>query len=89
MATDCIATLPARAATIGGELVPTPSRRINLKTLAQVRREMAFVYREMRAGSIESQDGTRYVYVLAQVGKMIVETELERRVARLEAKHGP
>ena len=49
-----------------------------------VRREMAAVYREMRAGSIESQDGTRYVYVLAQVGKMIEQSELERRVAALE-----
>jgi len=48
---------------------------------------MAYVYREMRAGVIESQDGTRYVYVLAQVGKMIEQSELEKRIAQLEAKH--
>jgi hypothetical protein len=88
MPLDCTLNLPATRAMTSGELVPIPLRRISLKTLFQVRREMASVYREMRAGSIESQDGTRYVYVLAQVGKMIEQSELERRVAQLEANRG-
>jgi hypothetical protein len=48
---------------------------------------MAAVYREMRTGAIDSQDGTRCVYVLAQIGKLLELLELEKRVAALEAQH--
>ena len=89
MSNNCNVVLAAGGSDTSNALVPTPSRRINLKTLSHVRREMAFVYREMRVGAIESQDGTRFVYVLAQIGKMVEQTDLERRVAQLEAKHGP
>ena len=88
MASNCKPISRVESVATEGDLVPTPSRRISLKTLGHVRREMAYVYREMRAGVIESQDGTRYVYVLAQVGKMIEQSELEKRIAQLEAKHG-
>ncbi|QBB70628.1 hypothetical protein ELE36_09755 [Pseudolysobacter antarcticus] len=84
----CEPKVPTTIATTGGGLAPTPSRRINLKTLAQVRREMSHVYREMRAGALESHHGTRFVYVLAQVGKMIEQSELEKRITQLEARHG-
>jgi hypothetical protein len=65
-------------------LLPTPYR-IDLKTLDDVRVEMARVYRDMRSGRIESQDGTRLVYVLAQIGKIIEAVEIEKRVEALEA----
>ena len=47
---------------------------------------MAAVYREARAGTIASQDATRFVFVLAQIGKLIELSELERRLSVLEAR---
>lgn len=76
------------AATIdgqSGEVDPTP-RRIDLKTLDHVKVEMARVYREMRFKKLESQDGTRLVYVLGQIGKIIELAEIERRLIDLEQK---
>lgn len=87
MTGNCIASAPADIVAAQRARLPTSPRRINLKTLGQVRREMALVYRQMRAGAIESQDGTRYVYVLSQIGKMIEIDEIERRLCALEAKN--
>jgi hypothetical protein len=67
---------------------PTPSR-IDLKTIDDVRLEMARCYRDMRANKIQPTDGTRLVYVLAQIGKMIELHDIEERVERLEAKNEP
>ena len=43
---------------------PTHTPKINLHDAAHIRREMAAIYRDMRAGKIETQDGTRLAYVL-------------------------
>jgi hypothetical protein len=67
----------------GLTVIPTPSR-IDLKTIDDVRLEMARVYRDMRSRSIDTQDGTRLTYVLAQIGKLIESGELERRIESLE-----
>ncbi|MBZ0145041.1 MAG: hypothetical protein K8F56_15825 [Rhodocyclaceae bacterium] len=83
MSVECTQDSPA---TIDGatlKVLPTP-RRIDLATLEQVRQEMARVYRDMRAGSIESQDGTRLVYVLAQLAKLHESTEVAKRLESLE-----
>jgi hypothetical protein len=72
---------------LSGELVdikPTPS--IHLKTIDDVRLEMAKVYRDMKLQKIPTQDGTRLVYVLAQIGKMIELHDLEKRVNLLEER---
>lgn len=63
-----------------------PARALPLKTLAQCRREMAKLYREVRGGMLESSEATRLVYVLAQVGKLIEVAELERRLYALEVR---
>ena len=68
------------------EVLPTPSRT-DLKTIDDVRLEMARVYREMRGNSMETQQGTRLVYVLSQIGKLIEIHEIERRIAALEASN--
>ena len=60
--------------------------RIDLKTIDDVRLEMARVYRDMRAGRILTNDGTRLVYVLGQIGKMIELHEIIKRVEKLEEK---
>ena len=65
-------------------LLPTPPR-IDLKTIDDVRVEMARGYRDMRANRIDTADGTKLAYVLAQLGKLIEVGEIEQRVEALEA----
>lgn len=62
---------------------PTP-REIHLKTIDHVRLEMSKVYRDMKLQKIPTHDGTRFVYVLAQIGKMIEIGQLEQRLTILE-----
>lgn len=63
---------------------PTPYR-IDLKSIDDVRLEMAKVYRSMKSGEIQSSDGTRFVYVLSQIGKLIEVYEVEKRLSILES----
>ncbi|MBI5461951.1 MAG: hypothetical protein HY941_07175 [Gammaproteobacteria bacterium] len=56
-----------------------------MRAVADCHREAAKVYRDMRSGKIEPQEGTRLVYVLGQITSMITAGELERRIAALEA----
>lgn len=68
----------------GLSVVPTSVRRPDLASLTDVRREMGKVYREMRVRRIETQDGTRMVYVLSQIGKLIQQDEIVARISALE-----
>ena len=68
-----------------GMLNPTPLK-IDLKSIDDVRLEAARVYRDMRAQKIPTHDGTRLVYVLAQIGKLIEQHDLEMRISLLEEK---
>ena len=71
-----------------GRLDPT-HREIHLKSVDNVRVEMAKVYRDMRRGVVDTGDGTKLVYVLAQIGKMIELHDLEVRLELLEgSKNG-
>jgi hypothetical protein len=69
-----------------GELEPTPST-IKLKSIDDVRVEMGKVYREMKRGKIEPSDGTKLVYVLSQIGKMIELHDIEKRISALEQQN--
>ena len=69
-----------------GDILPTPSKKIDLATINDVRLEMASVYRAMKGGSIEVGNGSRLVYVLGQIGKMIEVHEIVLRVDKLEGK---
>ncbi len=66
-----------------GKLDPTP-REIHLKTIDNVRLQMACVYRDMRRGVVDTGDGSKLVYVLAQIGKMIEMHDFETRLNLLE-----
>jgi len=66
----------------GVSLLPSP--HLNLNNLDGIRREMAKVYKDMRRGSIPSQDGTRLVYVLGELRKVFEACELEKRIEALE-----
>lgn len=77
---------PGLPVTIEGQAIrvlPTP-RRVDLKTLEQVRFEMARVYRAVDRGDYDSGEGSRRVFMLAQIGKLVELTDLERRVETLE-----
>ena len=65
---------------------PTP-HRIDLKVIDDIRLEMARVYRDMRSQRIPTTDGTRLVYVLSQIGKMVELYEIEKRIGELEAAY--
>ncbi len=65
-------------------LMPTPSPTIHLKSLHDVRIEMAKVYREMKRGKVPAQDGTRLVYVLSQIGRVIEGQIVGDRVEAVE-----
>lgn len=67
------------------DIRPTPT--IHLKTIDDVRLEMAKVYRDMKFKKIAANDGTRLVYVLGQIGRMIELHDIEMRLEVLEAKN--
>ena len=75
--------VPVTVAERGVTVLPTPPR-IDLKTIDDVRVEAARVYRDMRAGRIETQHGTRLVYVLGVIGKLIESGDLEKRLEAVE-----
>ena len=72
---------------ITGNVLPTRNKKIDLATIDDVRLEMASIYRSMKSGSIETSDGTKLVYVLGTIGKMIEIHDIERRIELLEKKN--
>ena len=63
------------------DLIP---REIKLKTADDVRLEMGKVYRDMKGKRIDMADGTKLVYVLSAIGKVIELVEIEKRIELLE-----
>ena len=76
---------PVTVENASGKVVATP-KKIDLSTINDVRLEMASVYRAMKGGNIEAGNGSRLVYVLGQIGKMIELHDIEKRVEQLEGK---
>ncbi|HQS03651.1 MAG TPA: hypothetical protein PK693_10800 [Halothiobacillus sp.] len=66
------------------ELTPP---RINLSSSADVRRELAKVYRDVRQGRMDASEGTKLGYLLELMRKMIETEELEKRLAKIEANN--
>ena len=62
---------------------PTPPQ-IKLGSIAEVRRELARVYRDARGGNIETGDASRLSYILVSIGKLILDNEIEQRLTKLE-----
>lgn len=78
---------PEQTCTMTGEVLhPIPPPKIDLRNLEAVRREMGKVYREMRSGELQPENGTRLVYVLDRIGKLIEVEQVERRLTELERK---
>ena len=68
-----------------GNVSPSP-KGIKLKSIDDVRVEMASVYRGMKSGVIETSDGTKLVYVLSAIAKAIEVHDIEQRIKLLEEK---
>ncbi|MGZ8915193.1 MAG: hypothetical protein ACXW1Z_19055 [Methylobacter sp.] len=60
--------------------------RCKLDTLQDVRREMSKTYRETRGGQIDPQTGSKLVWMLQAIGKVIEGHDLEKRIEILEGK---
>ena len=74
---------------ITGEVETLPSQgkryRAKLDTISDVKREMARCYKDARSQTIDVQDASRLVYMLAALGKVIESTDIETRIEALEA----
>jgi len=68
-------------------LIPLP--KIDLRDAHAIRRELGSVYRDMRAGRIASQDGTRLTYVLDMIRKAYETAVLADRLELLERTINP
>ena len=65
-----------------------PPRRARLDTMARVRRELARVYREARAGRLDVADASKLANILQVMGRMIETSEVEARLDALERRQG-
>lgn len=61
--------------------------RCKLDSLADVRREMARLYREARSGMLDAVEATKLTWILERVGKIVESSDLEARVRALEECH--
>jgi hypothetical protein len=71
-----------------GGVAPPPQRVSRLRTLDDVRVELARVYREARTRKLPLDQAKGLAYLLQVMSGLIKETELERRVAALEGVTG-
>jgi len=73
----------------GTVLTLTPLPKIDLRDAHAIRRELGSVYRDMRAGRLASQDGTRLAYVLDMIRKAYETAALAERLELLERTINP
>lgn len=68
---------------------PSPKERasrVRLGSVGDTRRELSKVYREARAGQLDTAKACKLTYILATIGRLIADELLEERVAALERK---
>ena len=80
---------PECEAASGKVLTLTPLPKIDLRDAHAIRRELGSVYRDMRAGRLASQDGTRLAYVLDMIRKAYETAVLADRLELLERTINP
>jgi len=71
-----------------GAAPPSARLRLPLATANDVKREMARLYREGKAGRRDVADVSRLANVLALLGRLIEGADLEARLATLEQNPG-
>ena len=57
---------------------------MRLDTAPRVRRELARVYADARAGRMPWADATKAAFVLTAIARILDDAELEARIARIE-----
>lgn len=57
--------------------------RINLSSLENIRHEMSRVYRSMRSGLINTRDGSRLIYSLTSISKILEAEEASKQLLQL------
>ena len=76
-----------QAADSGSPPAPAVRRyRARLDTVGNVSRELAKLYREARSGKIDISDASKLSNMLAIIGRIIGESELEVRLEALEQR---
>jgi hypothetical protein len=75
---------PATRVQSGTTLTLTPPAKIDLRDSEAVRRELAQVYRDARAGKIATQDATRLGFLLDLIRRAFETCELRERLELLE-----
>jgi hypothetical protein len=73
-------------AAIGDLAEGTPRLRLKLKTLDDVKAELARLYREGKAGKRDVSDVSKLAHVINLLGRLIVDNELAGRIEVLEAE---
>jgi hypothetical protein len=71
-----------------GKLLPPTPTKIDLRDSHAIRRELGAVYRDMRSGRIETQEGTRLAYVLDMIRKAYETAVLQERIESMERTLG-
>lgn len=61
-------------------------RAIRLKSMDDVRVEMARVYTDARQKRLEPQEASKLVYILSRIGMVIEGSALEKRISELEKR---
>ena len=61
-----------------------PKRRIDLSNLRDLRLELANVIREMRWGTLKTQDGVRIAVSMKQLHDIMVSEDIVKRIEALE-----
>ena len=70
------------------QLVAIKVPQIPLATLLHVRNELARIYREARCGLLDPSDLTKFAFALGELRKLVVDMDLEARIAALENNRG-
>lgn len=66
---------------------PTPTKRekfIPLSTLDDLKKELARLYRQAKAGKVATSDASRLAFILNSLGRVILDADLEQRIQQLE-----
>jgi len=83
------------AANVGNPASPppppptNPQARIRLTTIGDVAKEVKKLYRESRAGTLALSDATRLAYLLNMLAGIMTVSDLEQRLAAIEAAGKP
>lgn len=83
-AADVQRQTPATAEGERGNVIPLLPPKIRLATVRDVRRELARLYCDTRAGRVPASDAARMAFVLDRVRQCLVDHELEARLIGLE-----